>query len=88
MASAAYGTRPEVITALIKAGAKVDQATAEGVTALMCAAAYTSNPETVSALLKAGASKKLKDKAGFTAADYAKDNAAMAGTAALKELQK
>lgn len=51
-------------------------------------AEFNPNPEVITKLLKAGADPKAKDKDGRTAFDYAKDNAKLKGTEALKQLEE
>ncbi|MBQ3402167.1 MAG: ankyrin repeat domain-containing protein [Synergistaceae bacterium] len=66
-------SNPEVVKALIKAGADVNLKTNGGVTALMLATQWNSNPEVVKALIKAGADIFAKDNEGKTTLDYADD---------------
>lgn len=54
MLAAAFNQNPEVISVLLKAGAKIDDRDNEGGTPLMWAAEYNSNPLVVSALLRRG----------------------------------
>ena len=79
---------PEVITILLKAGAKADNRDKNGVTALMTAAKNNQNPEIIKVLLKAGANPKLKSIAGKTAFDYAEENEKVKGTQTYLELKK
>ena len=71
MVGCSYYARMNVITLLIKAGAKVNLAENNGKTALILAAS-SGKVEIVNYLLKMGADPKIKDKAGKTALDYAK----------------
>lgn len=61
MWAAAGNTNPNVIHALIKAGAKIDEKDHDGCTALMFAAMKNSNPEVIKALIKAGANINEKE---------------------------
>ncbi|HEY9594559.1 MAG TPA: ankyrin repeat domain-containing protein, partial [Spirochaetia bacterium] len=78
----------KVIAAIVKAGANLNDVTDDGMTTLMLAARDTRSPDVVTALLKAGADGLLKSNEGKTAYDYAKGNARLKGTAALKALDK
>ena len=53
----------------------------------MQAASKSHNPDVVIALIKAGSNVRAKNKAGYTALDYAKANRNLDGTDALKALQ-
>ncbi len=86
MMAARFGSSLEVITALLKAGAKVEARSENGTTPLMYAARYNSSPEVITALLKAGADAKAKDEGGETALDYAKENDKIYKTKAYWEL--
>ncbi len=72
-AAAARGAAasPEKISALLKAGAKVDAADANGRTALMYAAQYGDKPEIINTLLAAGAKRDAKDRRGWSPLRYA-----------------
>jgi ankyrin repeat protein len=61
MWAAAENTNPNVIHALIKAGAKIDEKDHDGCTALMFAAMKNSNPKIIKALIKAGADINEKE---------------------------
>ena len=80
-----YSNVPKI---LIKAGANIDEQNKVGRTALIDAVVdyFHTEPRVVLAILQAGANVKLKDSAGLTALDYAKENKALAGTNALKLL--
>jgi ankyrin repeat protein len=54
----------------------------------MQAAGKTHNPDVIIALLKAGANAKAKNKSGYSALDYAKDNAKLKDTDAYRQLLK
>lgn len=69
----------EIVSVLIKAGAKIDAKTQNGVTPLHEAAGY-GIPKIVAALLDAGANPTAKDKSGKTPWDYAKENPELKGT--------
>ncbi|MGA2641203.1 MAG: ankyrin repeat domain-containing protein [Spirochaetia bacterium] len=89
MLAAKYNQNPEMITTLLKAGADVNaKDTQLGWTPLVYAAQGNQNPELILTLLKAGADAKAKDERGQTALDYAKDNYALKGTDALKQLEE
>jgi ankyrin repeat protein len=62
-----YG-QPDMVSALVKAGARVDFQDKDGRTALMS----SSKPEGTQVLLKGGANPYLKDKAGKTALAHAR----------------
>ncbi|MGA2380526.1 MAG: ankyrin repeat domain-containing protein [Spirochaetia bacterium] len=79
---------PEVVATLLKAGADIKAHTEDGGTALIIAAQFNRNPEVIMVLLNAGADAKVKDSEGKTALDYAKDNWALKGTDALKQLEE
>ncbi len=71
---------PEVVTALLNAGADVNEGSGEW-TPLHTAAYGSKNPEVIMVLLKAGADGKVKDSRGRTAFDLAKEyNEAIKGT--------
>ena len=72
MAASQSNPDPEVITLLVKNGAKVEAIDDwRHMTALMIAAQFNSNAKVISALVKAGASLKAVDKSGRTALTYA-----------------
>ena len=79
---AAQGEAPAVVTALAKAGAKVNARDERGGwTPLHLAAWFSKTPSVVAALLAVGADPATRDKADKTPWDYAKQNAALEGTA-------
>ena len=53
--AAAKNSNPDVVKALISAGAKVNAKTKDGLTPLYYAARFNSNPDVVKALVNAGA---------------------------------
>ena len=77
-----------VVSLLLNAGAKINDRTASGVTALMYAARSNRNPEVISILLKAGANGRLKSDEGKTAFDYAAENESLKGTSQYQELDR
>jgi hypothetical protein len=79
MYAASNNPDPEVITALVQAGADVNIRTPEGWTALMYAARDNSNPAVATRLLQFGAEPTLVNNEGFTAGDYATRNANLQG---------
>jgi ankyrin repeat protein len=87
MLAAAYNPDPAVITALVKAGAKVNFRGPRAWTALMMAAYNNPNPAVVEVLLASGANGKLKSDAGYTAFSYAQENEKLKGTAAYTRLR-
>ena len=87
MAAAANNTNPEIIKALLKAGASIESPNKDGTTALMAAAESNQNPEVISTLLNAGADPKASDREGKTALEYAQKNEQLKGTDAYQELQ-
>ena len=66
MLAAGNNSNPEVITALISAGAYVDASNDDRETALMRAAKFNSNPEICTVLINAGANVNARDSKGFT----------------------
>lgn len=82
MHAAGRNEKPDVITTLLKAGAKVDDRDEDGMTPLMYAAWFNPNPDVITTLLKAGADAKAKDYSGKTAFDYAGENTKLKGTTA------
>ena len=54
----------------------------------MLLAAIGNTPEVLTVLLEAGSDAKAKDGKGKTALDYAKENAKLKGTEALKLLEE
>ena len=79
MASAVTGMADED---LLKAGAEVNAANDEGMTALMLLA-QRGDPDEIGTLLKAGADARMKDSEGRTALDYL--NAANCGSPVVRE---
>lgn len=73
LAAASASGSPEVVKALLDAGARVDAKDARQMTPLMLAIASDhADPRTVRRLLDRGADVKKRDREGLTAADWAK----------------
>jgi ankyrin repeat protein len=81
------GQKPEVILALVKAGANLNATDADGGAPLMYATGNENAQVLIPAFLKAGADPKLKSNEGKIALDYAKANEKLKGTDALKQLE-
>ena len=62
MLAAQYSENPEILSALLRAGADLNAKNKVGKTPLMYAAQYSKNPEVIKALLEAGAEVNTKDK--------------------------
>ncbi len=87
MIYAAYNqSNPDVLRALLTAGAEVDHADRAGITALMWAARHNPRPEITQALIDAGASLTLKSRDGKTAYDFAAENVKLQSTQAYVNL--
>jgi uncharacterized protein len=84
MYAAAKNLKPDVISALLTAGAGINSADYSGMIALMWAAQGNQNPEVITTLLKRGADVKAKNSAGKTAFNLAYHHK---GTAVYHELQ-
>jgi len=80
MAAVASDAGPEVLDTLLAAGADVDMAAANGVTALSLAAGQ-GTPSQVIYLLNAGADPTVRDAEGRNAADHARQNPAVRSSA-------
>lgn len=65
---------PNLLKALLTAGASVNATNLEGRTALMLAAQYNSNPDVIATLLEYGADASVTDLKGKTALDYLNEN--------------
>lgn len=78
---------PEIITALIDGGSNVNARSVGGTTPLIGAATKNTNPEVLLILLKNGANSGIKDRAGKTAFDYAKENEFIKDSVAFFELK-
>ena len=79
---AAQGEAPELVAALVKAGADLNAPDARGGwTPLHLAAWFGKKPAVVAALLAAGANPAARDKKGKTPWDYAERNEALKDTA-------
>jgi ankyrin repeat protein len=59
MHAAKNNANPDVVTALVNAGADVNALTYHDYTALRCAMEFNANPDVVTALLNAGAVPEL-----------------------------
>ena len=84
LTAAVRADQPQVIRALLKSGAPVNQAGAGGMTPLMEAAAY-GYEDAAAVLLEYGADENLRSEESKTAADYARENGR---TAVLEFLNK
>lgn len=67
MYSAARNESPEVISALIEAGAHVNVGNEDGVTPLMCAAYCNINAEVIRVFINSGTDVNVKDRNGMAA---------------------
>lgn len=90
---AASNSDPEVIKALVKAGADVNAKSSleplKGYTSLMFAVTNLSpNPDAIITLLELGADPKMKHDSGKMAIDYARCNFRLWNTDALKKLEE
>ena len=65
---------PEIITALIKNGAKINERDKFGNTALIFAVLQKASPDIISILIDKGADVKIKNNEGKTAFDYAQES--------------
>ena len=88
MQAARYNSDPEVITALIEAGASVNQKGPGGRTPLMFAAEDSSNPEVIITLLKFGADAKAVENAGVPVINFARGNKNLINTEAFRILEE
>ena len=79
---------PEVIAALLQAGANVNDPNPQCMTPLMSALMNNEPPEVITTLLQAGVDTKAKDSDGKTAFDYAQTNEKLKGTDAYRQLQQ
>ena len=86
MLAAEYNPNPEVISALLRAGADVNAKNSDGDTALMLAAFLNQNSKIVSVLLQAGADVNATANNGARALDGALVNPAMQNTVAYRQL--
>jgi ankyrin repeat protein len=81
-----------MLSALLAAGAALDDRDALGRTPLMAAVWGNSNPAVITLLLKTGTDAKAKSYVGKTALDYARNNPSMSPTSeayqALQEAMK
>jgi len=90
MYAATNNKNPEVITTLLRAGAKIDDRDDNGFTPLMWAAMpfFNDNPAVIiTTLLNAGADPTIKSGDGKTAFDYAQSNDKLKGTPAFEALR-
>jgi ankyrin repeat protein len=85
---AAVNNGPEVVAAILKAGANINAQDAIGFTALMDAAKNTVHSEVVVLLLQSGADANIVDKNGKTALYFARGNKKLVGTNAYLALER
>ena len=86
---AAQGETPALVSALVKAGAKVNARDERGGwTPLHLAAWFGKTPAVVAALVDAGANLGARDKKGKTPWDYAEQNAALKNTDVFSRLNE
>ena len=87
--AAELNENPEIIAALLKAGADLNAPEpARGRTPLHLAAKSNYNPAIVSFLLEAGADPKVQDNEGRTPLDLAEGNGGLKGTVAYRRLKE
>ena len=78
--AAGLSLNPDVITALLEAGAAVNTRADGGETPLYGAAEWNTNPDVITALFKAGADGSLTDRHGKTPFDLAEEREALENT--------
>ena len=88
MCAAEENSNPDIIVALLEAGANPDLQDEDGQTALMIAADESHNPQIIIALINGGADISLTDYSGRTAYDYAKGNPVLQTNQAIMSLLK
>jgi len=88
MQAASVNSNPDVITALIEAGAIVNDIGPAGRTPLMFAAGNNTNPEVIITLLKFGADAKAVENAGVPVIEFAKGNKNLINTEAFRILEE
>ena len=81
LSMAARGGTASDVGAAVSAGADPDARTEDGSTPLHRAAMKNDTPSVIAALIEGGADPGARDDGGKTPFDYAKDNAALQGTA-------
>ncbi|MCL1874987.1 MAG: ankyrin repeat domain-containing protein [Synergistaceae bacterium] len=86
--AAGGNTNPEVISALVMAGADVNEKNNNGLTPLMLAARINPNLEVITTLLNHGTAPKVKDDSGKMAIDYARENENLKNAEALRRLEE
>ena len=84
--AAVWHTDPEVIKALLAAGADVNARDGRGATSLHWAAAENDIPKVLTSLLAGGADTKAKTVEGWTAWDLVQENPNLKGTEAYRLL--
>jgi serine/threonine-protein phosphatase 6 regulatory ankyrin repeat subunit A len=86
--AAGANSNPEIIKALIKAGAKVNPSEGPAGRTPLMFALNNANPEVIITLLKFGADAKAKDNAGRSVMDFAKWNKDLINTEAFRMLEE
>ncbi len=88
MWAAALNTNPDVLITLLKVGPEINSKSSNGRPPPIIAASHNSNPEVVIELLNSCADGSIKENYGNTAFNLAKENPAIKGTTAYRELNE